>query len=273
MSLKLYHAFKLNLKDANLATLNAWASPLRQALSNRAKEILLRWLIRDAIDHKDHDDLSERKNAENYLVDSYMRGLDRIKETLGYPAKRDTELDTTASVQIYLDPEGGGLYGLYFIEHPELIKLFLADPAVVSTPYYDNTDRPSDLTEADWKARAALWERLLPDSGIPNQGGVTVELAPGVPELAFPDEEEMRAYWPSLEQRLDALSRDAAVNEVLLAERAAGLPYHYRRAMHHALDLCRRGAEDRTFLDWIIETRVRPFIKADLAPSDLKQSA
>lgn len=55
----------------------------------------------------------------------------------------------------------GDIYGYYFTGINEYDKLL--DPFVDEYMYYDNTDRPEELTDEEWDERGKKWDEMVPD--------------------------------------------------------------------------------------------------------------
>ena len=55
-------------------------------------------------------------------------------------------------------------------------KFFVENSGAVPFPYWNNTDRPDDMTQAQWNRRAKIWdEALLSRSGVPKLEGLSLE--------------------------------------------------------------------------------------------------
>lgn len=61
------------------------------------------------------------------------------------------------------EPATGRIMLLRFCEQQPLIDLFEAMSEVEPYPYWNNTDRPDELTQEEWDARGAEWDRLVHD--------------------------------------------------------------------------------------------------------------
>jgi hypothetical protein len=80
---------------------------------------------------------------------------------------RDPEVDFQCEVTFLQDgflregDGGGGNYALLFTEQEDYIAAWNDIPAVQPWPYWNNTDRPDDVTEDEWEHRREVWGRIL----------------------------------------------------------------------------------------------------------------
>jgi hypothetical protein len=104
--------------------------------------------------------------------------LDAQKRALDADSRRRPAWDLSASVAILCDPDDTTiLYALFFCEQDVYREVFEGLGQVESFGYWNNTDRPGDLTQEEWAARAVTWERVLAHyASTPAQLGLTWEL-------------------------------------------------------------------------------------------------
>lgn len=132
---------------------------------------------------------------------------------------RDPEVDF--EVQVVLFPTEDLVMGLIFCEQPDWVDELLSDPRIEPKPYWDSSDRPDMLTDADWQARRAIWMRILDRDpyGRPAQAGLTFEMSP--PPI-FPDINLVVSEQPGFESRVDFIAREAVLTRALAEEAEAG---------------------------------------------------
>ena len=90
--------------------------------------------------------------------------VDLTQKALRQPiARRVPLLDLTFSYTVMDDPaDPGWLYATLYTEQPVFEQVWLETPGVEAFPYWNNSDRPDELTEAAWDERRDIWERVLP---------------------------------------------------------------------------------------------------------------
>ncbi len=87
---------------------------------------------------------------------------------------RDPAYDWSAEACFYVD--GSALYATFYAEQPSYQTLWEAAPGVEPWPYWNNTDRPPEVSAREWAHRAAVWRRVLP--GVPVEEGLHAMLVP-----------------------------------------------------------------------------------------------
>ena len=84
--------------------------------------------------------------------------------------------DFNFDVKICVFPIYRKLLGMYFIDNEALREAFLALPEISDYSYWNNVDRPEDISEAAWRRRGANWDIALPGIGIPSECGFQYEI-------------------------------------------------------------------------------------------------
>jgi len=108
-------------------------------------------------------------------------------------------LDVETSLVAFLDDQTGQVYAMLYADNQLLRDACSAHPALTPYAYWDSTDPPDDVSEAEWAERGALWGRLLGPDGIPGKAGVTLSLTD---------------FWDIPSDNLDAHSARAALAAV-----------------------------------------------------------
>lgn len=107
-----------------------------------------------------------------------------------------------------------GRYGvLLFADCDLLIDAFRAMPQVEEYGYWNNVDRPKDVTEDEWDARCEFWDRVLPGFSAPVEVMLGWSLRstyhPGMIRLAADRSPLILEELPSLERRARRAAQDA----------------------------------------------------------------
>lgn len=262
VSIRLHHAFELNLASPTIENVQAWASPLRVRLQEMGEALQASWTVRTAVARCDRETWQGHPRPQRPLAHTYKEGrakLEQVKQ-----GHRDLDLDVTASVQLMWDAPTQRLYGLHFIEHPALIQAFYEQPEVVPAPYYDHDDSlPDGMTFESWGIRRQLWARLLPD-GIPAHAGVSVTLVGDRQLYRYPAIDMIEEHWPTIEQRVRTLRNEVIMEEMALGLQAGGETLTFGRLVE-LLDL---GLTDEPFRA-DVERRLRETLETSLRPEDL----
>lgn len=85
------------------------------------------------------------------------------------PSSPDNDIACGMFLEVVLFPKGKKTYGMAFGSE-ELCEAFTALPQVSEFYFWDNTDRPKDITAAEWKNREKTWEELVPSFYPANDG-------------------------------------------------------------------------------------------------------
>lgn len=146
--------------------------------------------------------------------------MDRQREIVktGY---RDPQVDFEITITL-LPAEH--VYALFQTEQDTLRDWLLGQEWVERFAYWDNTDRPDDMSEAGWENRRRIWDRLLKDDGSGSSGicGLTFECRS---PLIHPDAERIAQAAPAIETRAAGLAKSIVIDRVLRrmgAEQANG---------------------------------------------------
>lgn len=175
---------------------------------------------------------------------------------------RDPEVDFEFQVVIY--PESGIFLGLVFCEQSRWIRSFLDDPNLSSMPYWDNTDRPDELSEADWDARRDLWLGIFDRDphGRASQAGATFEMSP--PNI-FPPIEMIVEAQPRFEDRMDHIAREIVMDRAIPRDMEVNDAIHKISQMQSRMDTP-AGRAARVNL----AHEIAPLLKPVLSEQDLK---
>lgn len=149
--------------------------------------------------------------AARQAIDEAVEDLDALR------LRRERAPDLDVSLSLTLIPMSDGkVLGLIFTEQQALQDLWMQQPGVTPYPYWDHTDRPDDVSEEEWEARAARWEQALP-SGVPALSGLTRTVVE-VPSLYSAETQDaIVAHYPAFDDRLSRAARHYAIERRLTA--------------------------------------------------------
>lgn len=77
--------------------------------------------------------------------------------------------------QLVFFPDGDRFLGIAFTEHHRWFRHWLRQPAVSEYRYWNNSDRPSGISQKEWDRRAGAWDRVL-GMDAPATRGLTITL-------------------------------------------------------------------------------------------------
>ena len=167
MSTKITHGFIAapGTSPLDLARrLRTALDPIRDRLDSR----LLAGLAVAAIDSQL---LAGEAVAKGALVDAMLKWEGKQAELGENDRRRDPHRFEAA---IGEDPETGLLHVLAFTDREEYLAALTQDTLLTSYPYWNNTDKPDDVTDQEWSERAEAWNRAWPEGTAPAESMLMV---------------------------------------------------------------------------------------------------
>jgi hypothetical protein len=198
MSTKIYNGFKIDTNDIcevqNI--LMAHHTEVKEITENKTIE----FLIKSAVNGLDKDTIHKKDTNKNYLSEAGSDLLDRQRE-VRKTQERDPQIDFGAEIVVI--PFEGKFYGIYYTEHDEFLKKLLDHPKVSEYGYWDNTDRPDEVSARDWKKREKIWDGIFEGKEVPCEIGFSKKFNSYVP---YPKIETIVEKWeqfcPTFESRI-----------------------------------------------------------------------
>jgi len=122
---------------------------------------------------------------------------------------RDPEIDF--GFNICLIPTKTKILALLYTEQKEMTKAWESFKCVKSYYYFNNSDRPEEISAAAWKKRDQEWDAALGADGIP--GNKSLQYHPISDFFAMPAYEVIKPYIPSFDKRVSLYASDNAFVE------------------------------------------------------------
>lgn len=236
MSTKIYGGFRITQPGAtDFMGLQALLNELSAKITEVARAETNKHVLRSAIDRFDQDSLRKAgliKASETeddgrdpdedvrggYITCAILRLLERTTK-VEQTHQRDPSIDMECEVVLF--PHESGLYGIAYTENRVIESAFFASEGIERFAYWNNTDRPNDVSEEAWEVRGRLWHELLPGSGVPAECGLSRKLSP---VTVMPSVKEIVEFWhhhhnvtPSFADRIRTYAI-CAVADALVAE-------------------------------------------------------
>lgn len=205
MSTKIYNGFRM--RKEGITRLHALMTQLRATCAPIAKQGLLRYAATHMAHLADHRLLNPeepQKGSVRGFVTSEL--MDRLHKLQVEPL-RDPSIDFT--FEIVLIPVGNYLLGIPFAEHRVFMDELFKLPGVEEYGYWNNTDKPEHVTDAQWRKRAKDWDKALPGCDSPAASGFTYQITRPAPFFPY------TAYTPDLFPSFDERLKDAAIAELM----------------------------------------------------------
>jgi hypothetical protein len=170
MSTKLHHGYQLTVGTdpfAFIASARAALDPIRDradaaVLAERAIDILDRAIL-------DPEPTSDPDPFTALMKTPLNRAWSELNDEQSKLKENDWRRDPTRlELAIGRDPLTERLGVLLFAEERLLVDAFRALPEVEEYGYWNNSDQPDGVTEAQWDERREFWDRVLPGYDPPS---------------------------------------------------------------------------------------------------------
>lgn len=228
MSIKLYNGYKL--PNMSVLELKHFFDDFRVKLKIEAEEKFIKRLAKDYCELLDliylgnvkeenykawfkecrlfHEDRSILGNLEELAIDNFGKILSTRQRNPSYDF----------SCQVSIIPVHGYILCQIFEDSNEFLKIWESMKGVEEFGYWDNTDRPNNVSDEAWDLRYQTWKAALNDFSAPAECGFTFEFMPSEFSLTHlvynlrNDEEvfykRILSHMPSYEFRLERWSKD-----------------------------------------------------------------
>jgi hypothetical protein len=171
MSTKIYNGYRLS-GLTGVADLFAFTGQLRAALDPVYRAAYVHQIARIAViaadmlergETPDTGPVETLTNARSPLMYA-DHALNDAHQTIATTKRRNPDLDLQFELTVLTDPANPGtLYALAYTEQDGYRTVFEELSEVRPWPYWNNTDRPNDVTDAEWELRRDTWQRVLGD--------------------------------------------------------------------------------------------------------------
>ncbi len=221
MSTKIYNGFCVNAGSAhaNLQLLGRLKSAVQGLVDKKHSALVAQRLVHKVdvfcvnAHSKEplHESLAEIANSSIWwtVVDKLHEEQRECRRS----QERSPLVDCDVELFLRLDPESGKLLGYLQEERVGVHSLLLQSEGIEDYGYWNNTDKPDDVTEEAWEERAAAWNRVLDSEDI---AVLSMRWEP-----SFESREAVLAALPSMEERATRRARDHLMHLALVAHRQA----------------------------------------------------
>jgi hypothetical protein len=144
------------------------------------------------------------------LVDSplqkVMQNIDDEYKKIKTTKQRNPSYDFECEISILVPKNTDKILLLLFTEQKKIQDLFETYDFIETYPYWNNTDKPDNISEAEWEQRGKDWNNALPGSGIPSKNGLSFELVGEF--LPLIDVNSVLETMPSFKERCQKVAKD-----------------------------------------------------------------
>jgi hypothetical protein len=142
--------------------------------------------------------------------------------------RREPLIDCDVELGLYMLPRSGKIIGIAYEERVGALEHLLSVPGVEEFAYFNNTDRPDELSAREWSRRARIWTQVLRDT---ESARFSMRWQP---EPLLP--RDMKPFIPSLDER----AKKAAANYVTHTQLQKDWPIEHRDDFSGAMRVLRK---------------------------------
>lgn len=204
MSTKLFNGYYIDL--CTLQELQDFSMRLRAEMKSKLEELYAKKLLELSTYYHDKKYVCKPYTPQKYcpLLSAKWK-IDERFYNIEKTNTRDPEYDFGFDATFI--PTKDKILTLIYTEQSECIKVFESFPNVHPYPYYNNTDKPDNISNDEWEARGAEWDNALEPYDIPALQGFSIKCLVYAP---FFNREELLTHSnliPSFQQRVNHFTR------------------------------------------------------------------
>ena len=213
MSTKIYDGLKFHNTD--IETVSRKISKIKHIFENYALENIHRVFSGKYYQHLDGQSTSDKqKTCIEAIREDFAKEIENIKS--GYRSP-----DYDFSFSIVLKQLGNHVYGYLFYEKYNFKELFSKHLKVSEFNYFDNTDRPKNISKKNWKKRECTWKKLIDKYSFKKSGFIEFHIVTLndtiVDEFSFE-----KLVESNIEKRKNKFSISETANHLLVEHRNNG---------------------------------------------------
>lgn len=165
MSVKIHNGFILegitSLEDALY-----FCHSIRKKFNIIANEIWAEQIIYHAVTAFDEYTFTQNpKGAESFIDSAYNFISDNERESMRTKLRSFTNVDMELSFFPVRINKSKRIIGMAFINNQAMRQEFFSLPRIKDYSYYDNSDRPENVSVKEWNNRQKTWmEKVFPDN-------------------------------------------------------------------------------------------------------------
>lgn len=244
MSTKIYQGFRFTDKglDAAYKALPAITDTIRPL----AEQMSFDWLIGHAVRLHDKATVTGEPFAHG---SAYFDAVGAVAEDLTNASKRmgRSPYDFGFSLCLGLTPSRK-VIGICYTDRPALWDAFLGMPGISEYMYYNNSDRPENMSLKRWKTREKDWDDVL-GYDVPAQRMLTYTVIPDY-TLPIPNENTV-CNITEYDKRLRSLARDVTMEQC--KDIQFDTPSEYLRFIRESTDFAARVEANRVKFDGLLD--------------------
>jgi hypothetical protein len=203
MSWKIYNGFILN----NIATLEKaleFSKKLIPQFNELADEYWKKLIISHAVSEFDNDNLDRVELPKNYLSISSKLMWEHERES----CREGTKSFTNVSISLSFTPAKvkgkKRIIGILFTDNRDILKAFFNLSEVEEYCFFDNSDQPEKISEADWQEREKVWKSVFANASTASKVMLVFDIISEKEGTRYPtiEEADIEKYQGTWEDRV-----------------------------------------------------------------------
>lgn len=193
MSVKIYNGYAYSTNDIGVAI--AHFHSLRPLIADIGHTIIAKTCAKIATSRMDAA-VMKGEGCKSPLSAARLEIIER-QISVQTTQRRDPDVDLEVSVTLI--PTDELILVMIWAEHDNMVEVLRK--GLFPLPYWDNTDRPDNLSEEEWAKNGEIWMKALSHDRYhrPGNCGVTVSF---LPHLSGPSDELIMKHIPTLKERV-----------------------------------------------------------------------
>lgn len=230
MSTKIFNTFKLKKENLTIHELFLISDIIREVLKEKQREIILDMAYKTTCNfldkkiYKKENILEDEKiknileyNLPLYVYEKLQRKYNKVKHNL----TRTPEDIYDFSVSVCFFEYNNNIYLKLFCGYYE--KDFMNSlkelDILEEYDYWNNTDKPDNISNEEWKERALVWENIFKKSSIPNEVALNLDITSDF--IDFISKEDILKYntEENIQKRKETIYKRILEKEFLLKQK------------------------------------------------------
>lgn len=175
MSTKIHNGYRI--AAAGLLDPFEFLNDLRAVTTGIYRDLLATALARTATGLADAAVRNPEQSSGTQPLTQALQEANRAHREIVRTGQRNPAWDFGFDLVLVADPDDRDWrYALIYTEQDAYTDAWETNPVVNRFGYWNNTDRPDDVTETEWDRRRTIWNRVLPGYTAPASIGFTWSL-------------------------------------------------------------------------------------------------
>jgi hypothetical protein len=124
-----------------------------------------------------------KSNAKDMLIYAQDFVNNTVRKTSAAVFTYDSESDADFDVSLVVIPIDDKILCMPYANHGVLYDALTNRSELSDYGYWNNTDKPKDISESEWEQRKHDWDKALPRIGVPKENGIVLHIVDAVEDI------------------------------------------------------------------------------------------